>query len=213
MVLVLFGGSLAAEAFNGLADLLLAVLLQVSTAFAESLGLANRLLLLARLADLGRLQNGVHGLIPDHLVGVVHGGHEGRHDLGMLGSASDAGEVFEGRLFLVDLMLGGLGLGRSLDRRIGRLLGIRYAEHAPDRGRLGHGRRLDENAIRQHDGQARHACADAQGAKCLADMAKPGWRSHSVAVSVTDAASSRQSVCPAEQRLDPILFRLETSVT
>jgi hypothetical protein len=150
MVFVLFGRSLSAQPLHGLADFFLAIFLQVRTAFAYPLRLADRLLLLARLAYLGRLQDGLHGLVPDLLVWVVHGGHERRHDLGVLRGTPDAGQVSEGSLLLGDFVLGCLGLGGRLDRRIGGLLSrgvqgerIWHSQKAPDRqgsgGRLGLG--------------------------------------------------------------------------
>ena len=157
MVLVLFGRSLSAQSLHGLAHFFLTIFLQVGTAFADPLRLADRLLLLARLADLGRLQDGLHGLIPDLLVWVVHGGHERRHDLGVLRGTADSGQVSEGSLLLGDFVLGCLGLGGSLDRRIGGLLSrgvqgerIWHSQKAPDRqrsgGRLGLGCRTKETA-------------------------------------------------------------------
>ena len=215
LVLVFFGRRFPAEAIERGAELFFDRLLRVCTAFAHALRLAGLLFLIARLADPGCLQHGLHRLVPDLLIGVVHGGHERGHHFGMLRRAPEAGKVFDGGLFLADLVLGGLGLGGSLDRRIARLLGGRigaervgHTEKAPDRhrraGGLGMCRRREEHRLHKRDGQPRHACAPAHGERRPAAVAQTCWQSHSMNVPLAAAASAPQRVCRTDHRAAPI---------
>ena len=209
------GRGFPAEAIEGVAELFFDRLLRVRTAFTHTLRLAGLFFLVARLADLGCLQHGLHRLVPDLLIGVVHGGHERGHHFGMLRRAPEAGKVFDSGLFLADLVLGGLGLGGSLDRRIARLLGgriraegIGHSEKAPHRrwcaGGLGMCRRREEHRLHQRDGQPRHACAGAHGERRPAAVAQTCWQSHSMNVLLVAAASAPQRVCRTDHRAAPI---------